>query len=122
MGRFPPQRRQAQLAALLVALCVGHAAAADEATGPLTAGTICTEPSGVSVKLPDVRFLVTRGDIDSANAAFEAERLLLKRVNKLADDNRKLIASSVEPTWRVALRWALTGAAVGAAFALGAAL
>ena len=62
--------------------------------------------------------VVTRAQIDRANAAAEMSRRLAESLTELAKANRRLAAP--EPPWKSALRWSAYGVSLSAAFIAGA--
>jgi len=101
--------------ALSYAACAMQPAMADERVLP--AGTRVELPGGELLELAETHYLVSRQSLDGANAAADVNRRLTASLGRLATTTAQL--TRPEPGWRVAARWALWGASIGAAFTAG---
>lgn len=112
------------LAALMVAVMLGASTpswadescrpdAVDPSLGCAPAGTLVTRPGDAPVALPDVRFLISRTQLDSARAAESEARALERRLAIV------LAEAKPTPAWVTAAKWATIGLLIGGSFVAG---
>ena len=80
----------------------------------LPAGSVVIPKDKLPVTLDLTHFLVTRSQANNANAAAATSRRLTAQ---LVDCTRQVVrVTRPEPQWRVAVRWTVTGLALGLSF------
>lgn len=106
------------LVGLLVACYVVCASPVYAEPRELPPGTVVQLPrNGERFELSQIRWLVSRSQLDKSNAAAEMEQRLERDL--LSCSGRLAEARRPEPGWRIAARWAAWGVTVSAAFFAG---
>ena len=112
-------RQHIRVALLVIGLSLAAYAACGQAADaqPLPAGTVIERPDGERVKLDVTHFLITRDQLDRANATAATAKRLEIMLGEVTQ--RALELSKPEAGWKVAARWTSIGTAIGAAFVAG---